>query len=51
MIGVSLRSTMDIDTTIKNFNLTKEEAFNIIKKICEIDLICPPLLDKFSKGG
>lgn len=38
MIGVSLRSTMDIDTTIKNFNLTKEEAFNIVKKICEIDL-------------
>ena len=38
MIGVSLRSTMDIDTTIRNFDLTQEEALKIVKEICEIDL-------------
>lgn len=38
MIGVSLRSTMDIDTTVRNFNLTTEDTLNIIKEICEIDL-------------
>lgn len=38
MIGVSLRSTMDIDTTIRNFNLSQEEALHIVQVICEIDL-------------
>ena len=38
MIGVSLRSTMDIDTTIRNFDLTKEEATRIINEIKDIKL-------------
>lgn len=38
MIGVSLRSTMDIDTTIRNFDLSKEEALKAVKEISEIDL-------------
>lgn len=38
MVGVSLRSTMDIDTTIKNQNLSKEEASNIVETIMNIPL-------------
>lgn len=38
MIGVALRATMDIDTTIKNLNLSEEDIRNVITKICEIDL-------------
>lgn len=38
MIGVSLRSTMDIDTTIKNQNLSIEDAQEIIEKIISVDL-------------
>ena len=38
MIGVSLRSTMDIDTTIRNFNLTKEETTRIVNEIKDIKL-------------
>ena len=30
MIGISMRSTMDIDTTIRNFDLTKEVIIGII---------------------
>ena len=33
MIGISMRSTMDIDTTIRNFDLTKEETTRIINEI------------------
>lgn len=38
MIGVSLRSTMDIDTSIKNQNLSIEDAQEIIEKIISVDL-------------
>lgn len=38
MIGISMRSTMDIDTTIRNFDLTKEETTRIINKIKDIPL-------------
>lgn len=38
MIGVSLRSTMDIDTSIKNQNLSIEDAQKIIDKIISVDL-------------
>ena len=38
MIGVSMRSTMDIDTTIRNFDLTKEETTRIINEIKDISL-------------
>lgn len=38
MIGVSMRTTMDIDTTIRNFDLTKEEATRIVSEIKNISL-------------
>lgn len=38
MIGVSMRTTMDIDTTIRNFDLTKEETTRIVNEIKDIQL-------------
>jgi len=38
MVGVAMRSTMDIDTSIKNLNLTSEDALKVIKEIIGIDL-------------
>lgn len=38
MIGISMRSTMNIDTTIRNFDLTKEETTRIINEIKDIPL-------------
>lgn len=38
MIGISMRTTMDIDTTIRNFDLTKQEATRIINEIKDIPL-------------
>ena len=38
MIGISMRSTMDIDTTIRNFDLTKEENTRIVNEIKDISL-------------
>lgn len=38
MVGVSMRSTMDIDTSIRNFNLSESEILPLIKEICDIDL-------------
>ena len=38
MIGISMRSTMDIDTTIRNFDLTKEETTRIVNEIKDISL-------------
>lgn len=38
MIGVSMQSTMDIDTTIRNFDLSKEETTKIINEIKDIKL-------------
>ena len=38
LIGVALRSTMDIDTTIKNLNLSDEDIRRIVDEICTIDL-------------
>lgn len=38
MVGVALRSTMDIDTSIKNQNLSAEEARRIVDEIKNIDL-------------
>ncbi len=38
MIGISMRSTMDIDTTIRNFDLTKEETKKIVTEIKDISL-------------
>lgn len=38
MIGVALRTTMDVDTTIRNFDLSEEEALRIVTEICAIDM-------------
>lgn len=38
LVGISLRSTMDIDTSIRNENLTIEDAERIINEIKDIDL-------------
>ena len=38
MAGVALRSTMDIDTSIKNQNLSAEDARRIVDEIKDIDL-------------
>lgn len=38
MLGIDSRTTMDMDTTIKGFALTKENISNIMNKICKIDI-------------
>lgn len=38
LVGVSMRSTMDIDTSIRGFTLSQEEVLRIVKEISEIDL-------------
>lgn len=38
MIGISLRTTMDIDVNIKNINLNKIEIERIVKEICSIEI-------------
>lgn len=38
LVGVAMRSTMDIDTTIRNFELNEENALRIIKEICSVKL-------------
>lgn len=38
LIGISLRATMDIDTTVKALPLTKDKLERIIIEICEIPL-------------
>jgi putative abortive infection protein abiGII len=38
MLGVSMRSTMDIDTSIQNLKLSEKEALDIISEIVDIDL-------------
>lgn len=38
ILGMSSRSTMDMDTTVKGFELTQENATNILKEICNIEL-------------
>lgn len=38
MVGIDLRNTLDMDATIKGFNLTKENLESILKEIASIDL-------------
>lgn len=38
MVGVALRSTMDIDTSIKNQNLSAEDAKRIVDEVKDINL-------------
>lgn len=34
LIGVALRSTMDIDTTVKNLNLSEADIHQAVEEIC-----------------
>ncbi len=38
MLGIDSRTTMDIDTTIKGFPLTKDNITNIMDEICNIEI-------------
>lgn len=38
MLGIDSRTTMDMDTTIKGFQLTEKNVFNIMTKICNIKI-------------
>ena len=38
ILGMSSRSTMDMDTTVKGFELTEENATNILNEVCAIEL-------------
>ena len=38
LLGVSLRSTMDIDATVLNLDLSEEMMYNVISEIGEIDI-------------
>ena len=38
IVGLDTRATMDLDTTIKGFTLTKENLNKIVKEICAIEV-------------
>ena len=38
MLGIDSRTTMDMDTTIKGFQLTKDNIINIMDEICNIEI-------------
>ncbi len=38
MVGVAHRSTMDIDTSMKNLNLSAEDALRVVNEIKDLDL-------------
>lgn len=38
MLGIDIRTTMDMDTTIKELALTEKNIFNIMKEICKINI-------------
>lgn len=38
MVGVAHRSTMDIDTSMKNLNLSAEDALRVVNQVKDIDL-------------
>lgn len=38
MLGIDSRTTMDMDTTIKGFQLTKDNITNIMDEICNIEI-------------
>lgn len=39
IVGLDTRSTMDLDTTLKNLPLTEEKVVEAVKNICSIDLL------------
>ena len=38
IVGIDLRNTLDIDATIKWFNLTEKNLMNILEEIISIDV-------------
>ena len=38
MVGLDARSTMDIDTSMKNLNLSAEDALRVVNQVKDIDL-------------
>jgi len=38
IVGLDTRSTMDLDTTLKNLPLTEEKVIEAVKSICSVDL-------------
>lgn len=38
MIGISMRSTMDIDASIRNINLSEEDVLEVVGKISQIPI-------------
>lgn len=38
IVGLDTRSTMDLDTTLRQIRLTSENVERIVKKICTIDI-------------
>lgn len=38
IVGIDLRNTLDMDATIKGFNLTEENLRNILEEIISIDI-------------
>lgn len=38
MLGIDSRTTMDMDTTIRGFSLTKENILNIMLEICSVEI-------------
>ena len=38
IVGLDTRSTMDLDTTLKNLPLTEEKVIGAVKSICTINL-------------
>ena len=38
IVGVDTRSTMDLDTTLRNLPLTKEQITEAMEAVCDIDL-------------
>ena len=38
IVGIDLRNTLDMDATIKGFDLTEENLTNILQEIISIDI-------------
>lgn len=38
IVGLDIRSTMDLDTTLRNLPLTKEKLYEAIHSICALDM-------------
>lgn len=38
IVGIDMRNTLDMDATIKGFDLEEDNLVNILKEICSIDL-------------